>query len=118
MSLFSVRVDYCVCQRSGQEAQYLKCEYDDEQGYCYDVGQTPGTTGVCQGESMATADCEHGEPGCVTEYGVSQNTVCFEFVSGTYCMELCTPAEVICDAQHRCVPLVGQGGLGVCVPFV
>jgi hypothetical protein len=93
------------------------CDYDDEQGYCYDVGQTPGVTGVCQGVNMAAADCDHGDTGCVTEYGVSENTVCFSFASGTYCMEVCVPAEVICDGAHRCVPLVGEGSLGVCYPF-
>jgi hypothetical protein len=93
------------------------CEYDQEQGYCYDVGLTPGTTGVCQGVGMAPADCESGDTGCTTEYGVSENTVCFEFVSGTYCMEFCMPAEAVCDADHLCVPLADPAGSGVCVPF-
>jgi len=88
------------------------CDYGEELGQCLEFD----TVALCIGSDPEPASCEPGTQDCLTEYGVSFNTVCAVMGESTpVCFEICIPSSVDCDSEHTCYPLSSGDG-GVCVP--
>ena len=69
--------------------------------------------GMCVAPTMSPSDCMWGETGCMTEYGVDENTICYWDEMGmSYCVEQCTPSDSTCDPEETCYPQ--PDGTGVC----
>jgi hypothetical protein len=89
------------------------CPYGDHGGFCWGEGGP----GICVSFGReATSSCSPGDPGCTTEYGVNDGTVCVTDGADNYCFETCEPGPSGCDlSTHACLGMEGVEW-GVCIP--
>jgi hypothetical protein len=107
--------------RSGEERCYscctpTLCDYGEQSGWC--VKRSP-VEGMCTNGAPTNVECQEGETGCTTEYGVTQDTVCVETSFGDhYCLESCTLGYTGCETNEFCVFLDAEDPecTGVCFP--